>query len=248
MEFVSNLSIFGWLAICFIATLIFVFLMLRGLKIGWGNKSVIVGKYLDNKLENLKKELENNQQKRYADTLRQKLLFKTTNEIDDILFTNLHKTVKKMDTMIYKTLEEYVNCPFPSLIIIDIFEDVLMERVYYNDMKHKLTGELREQYLKSIIQDLKDGYELFTMKLKKLHCGEEYPDWSTIMVVVEKLVRIWDIRSIKCYIEAVVHKINLYNKNIKNFETEEIKKQACADPLKKNIEYLQMLKKSLSTL
>lgn len=248
MDFLANLSIAGWLAIAFISTLLFILLMVRGIRLGWGDKSIQIGKKLENKIDAFKKDMEIEAMKKAHDEAKQKSLFKKCNEMDSILFASLHKIIKKMDGDVYKVFEPYVHCQFPSLAIIDIFEDVFIERLYFNNMKLKLTQENRKTYLTSIVDDIKNNYLLFYVHLKALHCGEGYPEWDNIKPSVEQLVAKWAKKSMQCYVECVTQKIELYRKHSKKFETEEFKRLAVMQPLKKNKKYLEELNKSISSL
>jgi len=248
MEFIGNISIAGWVVIAFISTLVFVVLMVRGIRLGWGDKSISIGKKIENRLDAFKKDLELEAVKKAHDEAKQKSLFKKCNELDSTLFASLHKLIKKMDADVYKVFEPYVHCQFPSLAIIDIFEDVFIERLYYNNMKLKLTGDNRKDYINSIVDDIKGNYVLFYMKLKNLHCGEDYPEWEIIKGDVEKLVKSWAKKSMQYYVECIAEKIALYRKSSRKFETEEFKRLAVSLPLKKNKKYLEDLNKSISTI
>ena len=248
MDFLANLSIAGWVSITFISTLIFLLLMIRGIRLGWGDKSISIGKKLENKIDAFKKDIEIEAMKKSHDEAKQKSLFKKCNELDSTLFASLHKVIKKMDGDVYKVFEPYVHCQFPSLAIVDIFEDVLIERIYFNNLKVKLTSENIKEYLNSIVDDIKANYLLFYMHLKALHCGEGYPEWDVIKDDVEKLVISWAKKSMHFYIECISQKIELYRKNSKKFETEEFKRIAVMLPLKKNKRYLEELNKSINSL
>jgi len=248
MDFLANLSIAGWVSIVVIAVLIFIVLMVRGIKLGWGDKSIQIGKKLENKFDTFKKDLEIEAMKKAHDEAKQKTLFRKCNELDSTLFASLHKAIKKMDGDVYKVFEPYVHCQFPSLAIVDIFEDVFIERIYFNNLKMKLTSENRKDYLNSIVDDIKSNYLLFYMHLKALHCGEGYPEWEIIKNDVEKLVANWAKKSMQFYVECVSQKIELYKKSLRKFETEEFKRVAVMLPLKKNRKYLEELNKSISSL
>ena len=248
MDFLANLSIAGWIVIAFISTLLFILLMVRGIRLGWGDKNIQIGKKLENKIDAFKKDIEIETMKKAHDEAKQKALFKKCNELDATLFASLHKVIKKMDGDVYKVFSPYVHCQFPSLAIVDIFEDVFIERLYYNNMKLKLTVDNRKDYLASIVDDIKSNYLLFFMHLKALHCGEGYPEWEVIKPEVEKLVASWAKKSMQFYVECVVEKIELYKKSSRKFETEEFKRIAVMLPLKKNKKYLEELNKSISTI
>lgn len=248
MDFLANLSIAGWISIVVIAVLIFIVLMVRGIRLGWGDKSIQIGKKLENKIDAFKKDMEIEAIKKSHDESKQKVLFRKCNELDSTLFASLHKVIKKMDGDVYKVFEPYVHCQFPSLAILDIFEDVFIERIYFNNLKIKLTNDNRKDYLNSIVDDIKSNYLLFYMHLKALHCGEGYPEWEKIENDVRKLVANWAKKSLQFYVECISQKINLYKKSARKFETEEFKRLAVIIPLKKNKKYLEDLNKSISSL
>ena len=103
MDFLANLSIAGWVVIAFIASLLFILLMVRGIKLGWGDKSIQIGKKLENKFDAFKKDIEIETMKKSHDEAKQKTLFKKCNELDLTLFANLHKLIKKMDEQLGNT-------------------------------------------------------------------------------------------------------------------------------------------------
>ena len=244
----SSLPIYGWIGIIIISLLIFTILMFRGVKLGWGDKSIIIGKKLENKIDTFKKEIEIENIKKGHDETVQKMLFKKSMMLDNYLVASLIKSVKKLDADIYNIFNPYVQCQFPSLAIIDIFEDVLMERVNFNNIKEKLQNEEREAYLDTIVEDIKNNYILFYVHLKALHCGENYPEWNKIEDDIKKLVRQWLVKVAGAYIENVSKKIEMYKKHARKFETESFKKIAINFPLKKNKKYLETLNLAISKL
>ena len=244
----SSLPIYGWIGIIIISLLIFTILMFRGVKLGWGDKSIIIGKKLENKIDTFKKEIEIENIKKGHDETVQKMLFKKSMMLDNYLVASLIKSVKKLDADIYNIFNPYVQCQFPSLTIIDIFEDVLMERVNFNNIKEKLQNEEREAYLDTIVEDIKNNYILFYVHLKALHCGENYPEWNKIEDDVEKLIKQWLVKVAGAYIENVSKKIDMYKKYARKFETENFKKIAINLPLKKNKKYLETLNLVISKL
>ena len=248
MTELGNISVAGWGAIVVIATFLFIVLMVHGIKLTMGDKSILIGKRLENKIELFKKEIEAENLKKAHDERLQKMLFKKSIEADDFLYAQMMKNVKKMDGDIYKIFAPYVHCQFPSLTILDIFEDALFERVYFNNMKEKLTGESQAPYIQSIIDDIKANYSLFSVQLKNLHCGEDYPSWEQIENDVTLLVHKWATKSIGFYIENVNKKIEMYRKNAKRFECKEAAHSAVSYPLKKNRRYLEALNEALTRL
>jgi len=72
----ASLPIYGWIGIIIISLLIFTVLMFRGVKLGWGDKSIMIGKKLENKIDTFKKEIEIENIKKGHDETLQKMLFK----------------------------------------------------------------------------------------------------------------------------------------------------------------------------
>ena len=244
----ASLPIYGWIGIIIISLLIFTVLMFRGVKLGWGDKSIMIGKKLENKIDTFKKEIEIENIKKGHDETLQKMLFKKSMSLDNYLVASLIKSVKKLDAEVYRIFTPYVKCQFPSLTIIDIFEDVLMERVNFNNIKEKLQNEEREAYVNLIVEDIKNNYTLFYVHLKALHCGENYPEWNKIEDDVEKLIKQWLVKVAQNYIENVSKKIEMYKRYAKKFETETFRKTAINFPLKKNKKYLDNLNIAVSKL
>ncbi len=240
----ENISIAGWVSITIIAILIFIVLMLRGIQFGWGDKSVAIGKKFDDKLEAFKKDIELETVKKNQDEALQKVLFKKSIVYDDYLEASLIKSVKKIGGEVYKLFKAYLVCQYPSLCVVDIFEDVLMERVHFNNMKKKLMKENRVRYLDSIVNDIKKNYLVFFEQLQNLHCGEVYPKWEKIEKNVISLVKRWLLQCVNCYIANVKKKILLYKKAESKFLLFSIKEQATTFPIKKNKCYLSNLIKA----
>ena len=244
LELISSVDVAGWISITIIAILIFLVLMLRGIQFGWGDKSVAIGKKLDNKLEAFKKDIELENMRKSQDEALQKMLFKKSISFDDFLEASLIKSVKKIGAEVYKIFKEFLICQYPSLCIVDIFEDALMERVHFNNMKKKLMKENRSAYLYSIIEDIKKNYLVFFEQLKSLHCGEVYPEWVKIENDVIVLVKNWLLQCVDCYIANVKKKILLYKKASNRFLIEDMRDIATSLPLKKNKGYLKNLLKA----
>ncbi|MGP1438230.1 MAG: hypothetical protein ACTTKH_04075, partial [Treponema sp.] len=233
-----------WSAIVIIALLIFIVLMMRGIQFGWGDKSVAIGKKFDNKLETFKKDLEIENIKRGQDEVLQKTLFKKCITFDDFLEASLLKSVKKLEADVYILFKPFLLCQYPALCVADIFEDALIERVHFNNMKKKLMKENRTFYIDTIINDIKNNYSIFYEQLKNLHCGEEYPEWKIIEEEVKVLVRKWLLQCLDYYIANVKKKIALYKKQSKHFKLEDMRTLATTVPIRKNKQYLLNLEKA----
>ena len=241
IELFKNLDLIGWLSITIIAFLIFIVLMLRGIQFGWGDKSVAIGKKLDNKLEAFKKDIELENIRKSQDETLQKFLFKKSIAFDDYLEASLIKSVKGLEKGVYKIFKPFLICQYPALCVVDIFEDVLMERVHFNNMKKKLMKENREAYQKSIVEDIKKNYLVFLEQLQNLHCGEAYPSWEEIEGGVEELVKSWLLSCVDCYVLNVKKKIRLYKKYSGRFLLDDMREGATTYPMKKNRHYLECL-------
>ena len=244
MNFINNMNIAGWVSITIIALMIFIVLMMRGIQFGWGDKSVAIGKKFDTKLEAFKKDIEIENIKKGQDEVLQKSLFKKCIAYDDYLEASLIKSVKKLDADVYQIFKAFLICQYPALCIVDIFEDALMERVHFNNMKTKLMKENRKAYLYLIVEDIKKSYSMFYEQLQNLHCGEIYPSWEKIESDVVLLVRKWLLQCVDCYIANVRKKIELYKKMKGRFSLEDTRKLATSLPLKKNRRYLVNLLKA----
>lgn len=244
LDFVNSMNVAGWVSITIIAILIFIVLMMRGIQFGWGDKSVAIGKRLDNKLEAFKKDIELERVKKNQDEALQKELFKKTIAFDDYLEASLIKSVKKLENDVYNIFKPFLICQYPALCVADIFEDALMERVHFNNMKKKLMKENRVSYLYSIVEDIKRNYIVFYEQLQNLHCGEVYPEWEKIEESVISLVRKWLLQCLDCYIVNVNKKISLYKKKSSKFILEDMRELSTVLPMKKNRRYFSDLLKA----
>lgn len=248
LEFIKDVNIAGWISITIIATLIFIVLMFRGIRLCWGDKSVGIGKKLDNKLDAFKKDLELERMKKNQDENLQKALFKKSIAFDNYLKASLIKSVKKLENDVYNIFKPFLICQYPALCVADIFEDVLMERVHFNNMKKKLTKENQVAYLHSIVEDIKKNYITFYEQLLTLHCGEVYPEWDKIEESVIFLVKKWLLQCLDCYIMNVSKKMALYKKKSAKFVFEDMRELAITLPLKKNKHYFFDLLKAKKEL
>jgi len=244
LDFVNSMNVAGWVSITIIAILIFIVLMMRGIQFGWGDKSVAIGKRLDNKLEAFKKDIELERVKKNQDEALQKELFKKTIAFDDYLEASLIKSVKKLENDVYNIFKPFLICQYPALCVADIFEDALRERVHFNNMKKKLMKENRVSYLYSIVEDIKRNYIVFYEQLQNLHCGEVYPEWEKIEESVISLVRKWLLQCLDCYIVNVNKKISLYKKMSSKFILEDMRELSTVLPMKKNRRYFSDLLKA----
>ena len=244
LDFVNSMNVAGWVSITIIAILIFIVLMMRGIQFGWGDKSVAIGKRLDNKLEAFKKDIELERVRKNQDEALQKELFKKTITFDDYLEASLIKSVKKLENDVYNIFKPFLNCQYPILCVADIFEDALMERVHFNNMKKKLMKENRVSYLYSIVEDIKRNYIVFYEQLQNLHCGEVYPEWEKIEESVISLVKKWLLQCLDCYIVNVNKKISLYKKMSSKFILEDMRELSTVLPMKKNRRYFSDLLKA----
>ena len=244
LDFVNSMNVAGWVSITIIAILIFIVLMMRGIQFGWGDKSVAIGKRLDNKLEAFKKDIELERVKKNQDEALQKELFKKTIAFDDYLEASLIKSVKKLENDVYNIFKPFLICQYPALCVADIFEDALMERVHFNNMKKKLMKENRVSYLYSIVEDIKRNYIVFYEQLQNLHCGEVYPEWEKIEESVISLVKKWLLQCLDCYIVNVNKKVSLYKKMSSKFILEDMQELSTVLPMKKNRRYFSDLLKA----
>ena len=244
LDFMSSMNVAGWISITIIALLIFIVLMMRGIQFGWGDKSVAIGKRLDNKLEAFKKDIELERVRKSQDETLQKFLFKKSLSFDDYLQASLIKSVKSLEGEVYKIFKPFLLCQYPILCVADIFEDALMERVHFNNMKKRLMKENRSTYLKLIVEDIKKNYLVFYEQLENLHCGERYPEWEKIENDVTSLVQSWLLQCLNCYIANVKKKIALYKKTSVKFVLDDMRMLAAIFPMKKNRRYLVNLLKA----
>lgn len=248
MQGFAEVSVFGYVTIIIIAFLIFVVLMWRGIKLGWGDKSILIGKKLESKFDSFKQDIENKTAQKNFDENLQKALFKRAMLLDENLFAELTTSVKKLDNEVLKIFKPYLHCQFPTLAILDIVEDILMERVLYNNMKEKLTSEDNLSYLSKIEDDIKDNYINFYSHIMLVNCGENYPSWENIEKEIKALVFSWAIRCVTLHIEAVNKKIDMYEKSQDAFLTENLKNNAVVIPLEKNKKYLEKWSEALHML
>ena len=248
MENLTYISTSGWVAISFISSLIFIILMVHGIRLGWGNKSIQIGKKLDDKLTKMREEIDSETQKRGHDKHLQLILFKQCEYIDERLFADLFTTIKKIETSVYNIFKPFLKCTYPSKTVADIFEDILLEHLHYNNLRQNLTGYQQTGYIEGIIEEVHQAYNFFFDELHALHCGEQYPQWTLIKDAVTEVVKKWAKKCLELHLKACGDKLNIYRQNEGQFETEMLKQQAIIEPKKKNEDYIKIIKSGLQNL
>jgi len=240
----AHLPIIGWLVILTIAVLIFVLLMLRGIKIGFGDKNLSIGGRLEKKIDGVKKELEEKQEKTFHDEKLRIQLYKKSIHIDEHLNADLRKTVRRLDGKICSLLEPFSTSFFLSMGISEIIKGELNERLDYNNIREKLSGREREGYLKSILQDIRDKYSTFLIHLLTQSHGslKEYPQWDDVEKPIKQLVTEWEKNVVGLLCSHIEEKVKMYEGAKNDFKTEEYIENSVTYPIDKNNKYLSELR------
>jgi hypothetical protein len=237
MEPISNT---GWLVVAFIATLTFIVFMLRGVKLGIGDKNLIIGK-VDKKFDQFNKELQEKDAARLHDEELRKQLLKQSMAIDAHMTADLRKSVRTQENTAIELFAPYGHCVFPSISLVKIIQDELNERIDYNDIRTNLSGSNKTEYLKDIIKDIHHRYSTFLLRISKLTCGEQYPEWDAIKKNVESIISKWAAEAVKIEKLHIKQKIDMYEASKQDFKTEEQVKASILFPIEKNKKYLQGL-------
>ena len=240
MEPISNT---GWLVVAFIATLTFIVFMLRGVKLGIGDKNLIIGK-VDKKFDQFNKELQEKDAARLHDEELRKQLLKQSMAIDAHMTADLRKSVRTQENTAIELFAPYGHCVFPSISLVKIIQDELNERIDYNDIRTNLSGSNKTEYLKDIIKDIHHRYSTFLLRISKLTCGEQYPEWDAIKKNVESIISKWAAEAVKIEKTHIRQKIDMYEASKQDFKTEEQVQASILFPIEKNKKYLQGLEES----
>ena len=243
---ISGIPVTGWIVILIIAFLIFILLMVNGIRLGIGDKSLSIGGKLDKKIEVVKKELIDKANNTLHDEQLRIILYKKSITIDEHLNADLRKNVRKLDNKICSLLEPFSNSFFLSMGISEIIKGELNERIDYNNIREKLSGRERREYLEDILSDIKDKYSTFLLHLlKQSRDINEYPCWESIENLIRELVNNWEEEVIKLLVHHMKEKINIYIDAKDDFKTSEYIENSITYPIEKNKKYLKELGASI---
>ena len=244
----SNIPIAGWLVIAFIAVLIFVLLLFalrKGVRLGVGDKKIIVGdveKGVDSKLSAFKGEIEQREKDRQKDEELRKNLFRASSEIDEKTKADNRRIIRKLTPAIQDIFRPYAHCEFTAISAVEIIKDELTERVDYNCIKERLSISERSGYIADIMHHIRAGYETFLLKIPAVPCSQEaYPAWNDIRAGVESVVTTWADETAAVLKKRIGEKIELYTNERDNFLLAENKENAIEFPVRKNKHYIKKL-------
>ena len=244
----TSVLVIGIAAIVFIAVLIFLLLnrlIKKGIRLGVGDKSMIVGdieKNVDDKLELFKTDIEKKEKNRLHDEECRKKLFRLSGEIDEKTKADERRVVRRINGTIKEVFLPFIKCEMPMLSVVELVKDVLQERVDYNCMRERLTATERKGYITDILYFIEQDYTAFLHKLPAVPCGaEQYPTWKEIAPQIETLVNEWADEMIKIIARRIKEKIAMYKAEQPAFLLQEYKELCIDYPIKKNIGYLKAL-------
>ncbi|MGP1440275.1 MAG: hypothetical protein ACTTJ3_06010 [Treponema sp.] len=238
----SGIPFIGWIVILVVAFLIFILLMIKGVKLAFGNNSLSIGGKLDKKIDGVKKELIDKANNTLHDEQLRIILYRKSITIDEHLNADLRKIVRRLDGKICTLLEPFSNSFFLSMGISEIIKGELNERIDYNNIREKLSGRERKEYLEDILSDIKDKYSTFLLHLlKQSRDINEYPDWETIEKSIRDLIKNWEEEVISLLSHHIGEKIKIYIDAKDDFKTVEYVENSITYPIEKNKKYLKEL-------
>lgn len=244
----AQIPAIGWAVIAFVASLVFVILLLalrKGVRLGIGDKKLIVGdvnKEVDNKLTAFKGEIEQREKNRVKDEELRKQLFRTSVEIDEKTKADNRRVIRKLTPDIQAIFAKYGHCEFTTIHAVEIIKDELTERIDYNCIRERLSISERQGYIADILHHIKTGYETFLLKIPRVPCAQEaYPVWREIKPAVESLVNTWANETVTVLKKRITEKIDAYSAERDNFILNENKDNAVDFPIRKNKRYIKRL-------
>lgn len=244
----SNIPMAGWIVIAFIAVLAFVLLLLvlrKGVRLGVGDKKIIVGdveRGVDSKLSAFKGEIEQREKNRQKDEELRKNLFRIASDIDEKTKADNRRIIRKLTPAIQDIFKPYGHCEFTTTSAVEIIRDELTERVDYNCIKERLSISERSGYIADIMHHIRTGYETFLLKIPTVPCSQEaYPAWAEIRAAVESVVNTWANDTAAVLKKRIGEKIELYTNERDNFLLAENKENAVEFPVRKNKHYIKKL-------
>jgi len=169
--------------------------------------------------------------------------FTSENDLaNKIINADLRKIVRRLDGKICSLLEPFSNSFFLSMGISEIIKGELNERIDYNNIREKLSGRERKEYLEDILSDIKDKYSTFLLHLlKQSRDINEYPDWESIEKSIRDLINNWEEEVISLLSHHIGEKIKIYINAKDDFKTAEYVENSITYPIEKNKKYLKEL-------
>jgi hypothetical protein len=224
----SEISTTGWIVIAIISVLLFIIIMRRGIKLGFGDKTVTVG-MVERRLNHIK-----------TDEETRNTLFKFSQHVDNNLKGDLRRVVRNMDEAI-SSLNGTTKCEFTGSRIADIIKGEFFQRIDDNNLKERLSLTQRDGYYRDIERRIKERYQFFQAKTAATQCGDKYPDWDAIEPSMFILIQSWGDASIKVLTSRIQEKIDEYTDAKPVFISEEARKASCDDCIERNNGYLKAL-------
>lgn len=243
----AGISTVGWTVIGFIAFLLFVFLILlirRGIKFGFGDKTLSVGqkKEVNEKLESLKREIDQKEKDRRHDEELRKELFRQATKIDENEKNDEKRIIRRLNVRIKNIFSQSLKCEMPLLSLIENIKDVYQERIDDNNLRNKLSLTERRGYLEDILTNIQRTYERFLLYVPSVPCNQEhYPKWAEVKPAFEKLTADWADCIVEILNNRINEKITMYEEAREKFLLDESRKNACDLPMEKNKIYLRRL-------
>lgn len=224
----ENISDMGWIVLGLLGFLVFVVLMLRGVKFGIGDKTVSVGS-VDRRFIELK-----------ADDEERKKLFKFASHVDDSLKGDLRRIVRNIDEAI-SSINPKARCEFTSMRLVDIIKGELFQRLDDNNLKECLSVTMRNGYYQDVERRIRERYQFFQNKTASTLCGDVYPAWEEVEPTIYILIRSWGDESINAMAIRMREKIEKYKEARPLFKSAAARKENCDDCAERNEGYLQKL-------
>ena len=173
--------------------------------------------------------------KRDADIAVKDQLKKQIDEIDDEMLADVQDLI---DVMNFEEALINHHCWFTLDKFVGLIKKELYKLVRHNNLKVKLCGENKEQYVSRILSDVREQYHILQLKADAADCHEQYGDFSLIEEKAKKEIGCFFDESKKIIIRHLRGKIALYEKNQEQFQSKELRKQSCEIPLEKNKKYI----------
>lgn len=233
-----TIPVIGWIVIGFGLILLFIVLMTKNVRFKKGDiEAGIISKDVAKEVKTISATSKSDKK----DDKTRMLLFRESNEIDERLSADLRRIVRSLDDEIFSIFEKYIKCEFPAVMLTNKIKAELFQRIEENNLRVKLSGTELNLYIKDIEDEIEKSYLLFTRRIEKVTCGENYPSWSDIESSLFLLLSSWADKSIHALVTRINEKIKLYEESANLFELEENRISSIDEPIKKNEKYIRNL-------
>lgn len=180
--------------------------------------------------------------KKDEDALLKERLKKFSDETDHETEADLYDAIEDMDSRLEKEiLEKGEHCFFTWEQFTSLVKRELQKRVRRNNLRERLAEGSREKYVRKVLQDVQEKYELFQRRAASAKCEDRYAEFAVIREAVYRELCTFFDQAKAVLVAGMKKKIAEYEKTAPEFKTAKARKFSCDYPAAKNKGYIKSL-------